>query len=225
MGDRVLDAARLDTVSLIHNPNANETVEMNAVKRIVRESWESEAKKNKGNNNTDILERHANFMNEELGSLGYETMCMQNVVANTKRMSKGEVSAYLHMIEALAIGYKARFGTEFGGLLVAGVTVVSKDTRSMRKNFDYLMNHLSKNSAVLESQIEKEIRRIEKLNYDLGRMETGILRFFRKKDIVALKGRITSKRVRISKFETKRIARRRLSDTLNARALQSPRMR
>jgi hypothetical protein len=140
-------------------------------------------------------------------------------------MSKGELVAYTHMLEALAIGYKTRFGPDFGGLLVAGATLVSKDIRSMRKNFDYFMTHISRNSSVFERAIEKEVRTIEKLNYDLGRKETGILRFFRKKDILVLKRQIKVKREKIGKFENKRVRYRLLSDALNARVSQPSRLK
>lgn len=225
MSEKVIETARLDAASVmrVHAPEINESVEANAVRRVIRENWESKLKER--GNNLDILSGHVEFMNRELGSLGYETMCMQNVVANTKHMSKGEMIAYTRMLEALAIGYKAKFGPDFGGLLVAGATLVSKDARSMRKNFDYFMSHISRNSNVFENAIEKEVRIIEKLNYNLGRKETGILRFFRKRDILVLKRQIRVKREKISKFESKRIKYRLLSDTLNERVSQSPRIR
>lgn len=223
MGEKVLDAARLDTVSLIRAPETNGTVEMNAVKRIIRENWESKVKE-KGTN-VEILSRHAEFMNNEFGSLSYETTCMPHVVTNTKPMSKNELVAYTRMLEALAIGYKKKFGADFGSLLVAGAALVSKDLRSMKKNFDYLMGNLSKNSNVFERNIEREIRMIEKLNYDLGRKDAGILKFFRKKDILVLKRQIKAKREKIGKFEGKRIKYRLLSDELNARVFQSPKIR
>lgn len=222
MSEKVLDTARLDNASTTHAPQTNETVE-NAVRRVIRENWESKVKER--GTNLDILSGHVEFMSKELGSLGYETVCMQNVVSNTKHMSKGELIAYTRMIEALAMGYKARFGPEFGGLLVAGATLVSKDARSMRKNFDYFMNHISRNSSVFENAIEKEVRTIEQLNYDLGRKETGILKFFRKKDILVLKRQIKVKREKIGKFENKRVRYRLLSDALNARVSQSPRIK
>jgi hypothetical protein len=197
-------------------------MEMNAVKKIVRENWESKIKDSKGTN-VDILGRHAEFMNREFGSLGYETMCMPNVVFNTKRMSRSEIIAYTRMLEALAMGYREKFGTEFGGMLVAGATLISKDVRTMKKNFDYFMLHLSKHSFAFERAIDKEVRMIERMNYELGRKDAGIFKFLRKKDIAELKMQIKAKRIKISRFETKRMKYSVLSEALNTRISQGSR--
>jgi hypothetical protein len=218
--ERLMGTARLELAGR-QQTEANATMEMNAVKKIVRENWESKVKE-KGTN-VDILSKHADFMNRQFGSMGYETMCMPHVVLNTKKMSRSEIIAYTRMLEALAIGYRDRFGSEFGGQMVAGATIVSKDVRGMRKLFDYFMLHISKNAFTFERAVDKEVRIIERLNYELGRKDSGLFKFFRKKDIAELKKRINIKRAKIGKFESKRMKYSVLSDALNAK-IQGPRL-
>lgn len=202
MNEKVLDTARLDAEKNEQNLKYDSTMEMNAVKKVVRESWESKLKE-KGAN-LDILGKHAEFMTKEFGSIGYETMCMQNIVAHAKHMSKSELIAYMQIAEALAVGYKSKFGLNFGGLLIAGVTLVSKDLNTMRKHFNYFMSHLSQNSDVLGRRLDKEISRMMVLNSELNKKERGLLRFLRKKEIYSLKVRIRAKQKKIVRLKTKR---------------------
>jgi hypothetical protein len=214
-----VDAVRVDAERNSHDVQNDMTLEVNAIKRIVRENWESKLKE-KGTN-LEILSKHAEFMTREFGSIGYETMCMQNVVSHTKHMSNAELLEYTRIVEALAIGYKSRFGWDFGGLLVAGATSVSKDLRSIRKHFDYLVTYLSQNSDVFDRAIEKEMKNTEELNSELMKKNSGIFKFFRKKDILFLKRRIRVKQVRIGRYQGKKEKYKTLADIVKARASQS----
>jgi hypothetical protein len=218
-----MDGVRVDAERNSRDVQDNPTIEVNAIKKIVRENWESKLKE-KGTN-LEILGKHVEFMTRELGSIGYETMCMQNIVSHTKHMSNAELLAYTHLVEALAIGYKSRFGWDFGGLLVAGVTSVSKDLRSVRKHFDYLVSYLSENSAVFDRAIEREMRNTDRLNFELSKKDSGILRFLRKKDILLLKSRIKAKQAKISRFKSRKERYSVLADTVKTRASQPYRMK
>jgi hypothetical protein len=214
-----MDAVRVDAERNSYNVQNNLTLEENAIKKVVRENWESKLKE-KGTN-LEILSRHAEFMTREFGSIGYETMCMQNIVSHTKHMSNAELLAYTRLVEALAIGYKSKFGWDFGGLLIAGATSVSKDLHSMRKHFDYLVSYLSQNSEGFDKAIEREMKNTEMLNSELMKKNSGIFRFLRKKDILFLKRRIKVRQARIGRFQVKKEKYRTLTDMVKARASQS----
>lgn len=192
-----IDASRL-------NSGANEqegdfsTIEASAVKKIVRESWEA-GLKDRGTS-LDILNEHAAFMSREFSAIDYETLCMQSIAARAKHMSKGELLAYTKAIEALALGYKARFGTEFAGLLVAGITLVAKDVKSVRKHMDYFIGHLSKSAEAYEKMLAREVERLGRLDSKLKSRNSGILRFLRKREVDQLRKGISTRRARIGRF-------------------------
>lgn len=206
-----LDASRLDT--------GISTIEANAIKKVVRESWESKLKE-KGTT-LDILNEHADFMKREFGGMNYETLCMQNIAARAKHMSKGELATYTRIVEALALGYKSRFGAEFAEPLIAGVTLISKDVKAARRHLDYFMVHISENIAAYELRIARENKRLEHADMELKRKNAGIFRFFRKREIAALNGRITAGKARIGRLEGRKRLYARIADTTRTRAEQN----
>ena len=208
MNSKELDASRLVT--------GHGTIEANAIKKIVRESWESKLKE-KGTT-LDILNDHAEFMAREFGVMNYETLCMQNIAARAKHMSKGELAAYAHIVEALALGYKARFGPEFAEPLVAGVTLLAKDVKSARKHLDYFTSHVSGSADAYGRRIAREMERLELTKAEARKMDSGILRFFRKRVIARLGMRIRAANAKIEKLEGKRLGYARLAEETRERA-------
>lgn len=194
MSSKEVEAARHGAESLGFS-----TIEADAVKKVVRENWECKLKE-KGTD-LDILNDHAAFMSRELSTIDYETLCMQNIAARAKHMSRGELLAYTKTIEALALGYKSRFGADFSGLLVAGVTLISKDAKTVRKHFDYFISHLSSGAVRCDKLIGKENGRLVSLDTELAKKNSGILRFFRKGDILRLRRSIRSRQIRIKRLE------------------------
>lgn len=212
MNSKELDASRLDI--------GHGTMEANAIKKIVRENWESKLKE-KGTT-LDILNEHAEFMNREFGAMNYETLCMQNIAARAKHMSKGELATYTHIIEALALGYKARFGQEFAEPLVAGVALLAKDLKSARKHLDYFTSHVSGSADAYGRRIAKEIQKLELTKAEAKRLDSGILRFFRKGRIAKLIKRIKTANARIERLEGRRLVHARLAEQTLERAGRKP---
>ncbi len=208
MNSKEVDASRLDA--------GHGTMEANAIKKIVRESWESRLKER--GTTLDILNEHAEFMTREFGAMNYESLCMQNIAARAKHMSKGELAAYTHTIEALALGYKARFGSEFAEPLVAGVALLAKDVRSARKHLDYFVTHLSESADAYGRRIAREASRLELADSRARRMNTGLLRFFRKRSISLLNRKVAAARARVSRLEAKRLGYAKLADQTRERA-------
>lgn len=199
------------------------TLEANAVKKVVREGWESRLKE-KGTG-LNILSDHAAFMSRELNTIDYESLCMQNIAARAKHMSKGELLAYTRTIEALALGYKFKFGANFGGVLIAGITLISKDTNTLRKHFDYFILHLSDGAGKCEKLIGRESGRLVSLDAELAKKNSGIFRFLRKKDIARLRKSIRVRQVKIIKLKSKRGRYISLAEQVKAKANATPQKR
>lgn len=196
------------------------TIEASAVKKIVREGWESGLKER--GTGLDILNDHVEFMSRELSAIDYETLCMQNIAARAKHMSKGELIAYTKTIEALALGYKSRFGVNFSGVMIAGVTSISKDVRALRKHFDYFITHLSEGTVKYERRIGRESGRIVSLDAELAKKNSGIFRFLRKGDIARLRSSIRARQVRIRKLESRKSRYVSLAERVKTKANYTP---
>jgi hypothetical protein len=179
------------------------TSEIDAIKRIMRESWEPEVK---DSNAMQILDKHIDFMTREMRLANYEVACMQNVVKNSKHMTKGELHAYTKLIEALAIGYESKFGPDITNLLIPGVTLMSKDLKSIRMHYNNLLSDLYYNLKSYDDRIAKENGRMCNLTSKLQTRESSmfLFRMFRKKEIAALRRRIKRRTNRISRLQTRK---------------------
>jgi RNase P protein component len=180
------------------------TSELNAIKRIIRESWEPDVK---DSNAMQILDKHIDFMTREMRLADYEVACMQNVVKNSKHMSKSELHAYTKLIEALAIGYESKFGPDITSLLIPGVTLLSKDLKSVRKHYNNLLSDLYYNLKSYDDRIERENGRMCGLTTKLQTQESSmfLFRMFRKKEIATLRNRIKRRTTRISRLQTRKV--------------------
>lgn len=189
------------------------TLEVDAVKRIMRENWGSDLK---DSGSLEILNSHIDFMERELKLADYEAACMRNVAAHTKHMSKGELRAYTKFIEALAIGYKSKFGMDLTNLLIAGVALLSGDLKSVRKRYDDLLEDINSTLRSYQSRIDDENTRVEGLNMKLRCKESGLflLRFLKKKEIQLLRGRIRRRMQRISRLEDGKMKHESIANTL-----------
>ena len=155
-------------------PIQSSTMEVEAVKRIIRESWQPDVK---DSSTMDILNRHVDFMARELKLADYEAACMQNVALHSKHMTRGELRAYTKLIEALAIGYKSKFGLDITNLLIAGVALLSKDLKTARKHYNNLLSDLYYNLKSYDDRIEKENNRITRLATRLQDKESRMFLF------------------------------------------------
>lgn len=186
----------------ISESGAFDTIEANAIKRVIREQWQQELGETSGN--TELLNEHASRIFKEFGSLGYETLCMQTVAARAKHMSRGELLAYTKAMEALAFGYRSRFGKEFAALMLAGTALVAKNAESITAQLDYFMAHLSKSATRYENAAAREASIIAEFDAELRMRNAGVLRFFRKKEIQLISSHIEERRAKITRLDRKR---------------------
>ena len=180
------------------------TTEVEAVKRIIRESWQPDVK---DSSTMDILNKHVDFMARELKLADYEVACMQNVALHSKHMTKGELRAYTKLIEALAIGYKSKFGLDITNLLIAGVALLSKDLKTARKHYNNLLSDLYYNLKSYDDRIEKENDRITRLATRLQDKESRmfLFRMLNKREISALRSRIKSRTEKMNKLSNRKV--------------------
>ena len=185
-------------------PIQTNTMEVEAVKRIIRESWQPDVK---DSSTMDILNRHVDFMARELKLPDYEAACMQNVALHSKHMTKSELRAYTKLIEALAIGYKSKFGLDITNLLIAGVALLSKDLKTARKHYNNLLSDLYYNLKSYDDRIEKENNRITRLATRLQDKESRmfLFRMLNKREINALKSRINKRTSRMNKLSSRKV--------------------
>ncbi len=182
--------------------NAFETMEANAIKRVIREQWQQEL--GDKSSSVELLNDHAAQIFKEFGSLGYETICMQSIATRAKHMSRSDLIAYTKVMEALAFGYKSRFGREFAALMLAGTALVAKNTESIIAQLDYFMSNLSKGAARYESAMASEAKALVELDAELRRRNAGPLRFFRKRELEHISSRIAERRAKMAGLERKR---------------------
>ncbi len=214
-----MDFKQIDAPSSnVENPNKMSgefsTLESSAIKKIVRENWESKLKV-KGLDACD-LDAHINFM-KQLGLADYEVVCMGNIATHSKHMTKNEILAYTKFVEALGIGYQARFGPGFSSLLIAGVTLVSKDLRTIRGHFETFLGHISKNAGVYRGRMDREAKVIAYLNLQLLKKNSGFFRFIRKQEIEKLRKQIEAKKSRMGRFQKQKAKYDSISTSIKAK--------
>jgi predicted RNase H-like nuclease (RuvC/YqgF family) len=139
-------------------------------------------------------------------------------------MTKSELQAYTKLIEALAIGYESKFGLEITNPLIAGVALLSKDLKSVRKHYNNLLSELYYNLKSYDDRIEKENVRVCNLTNKLQTKESSmfLFRMFRKKEIAALRNRIKKRTTGINKLQNKKARYESLTTRLKSVANSYP---
>ncbi len=183
------------------------TFESEILKRVIKESWRDrlpETSKQKDDEVVFMLDQHASKMHKVLGSFDYEVLCMPNIMANSRNMTRKELAHYLAFLEALAVGYLYKFDNEFVNLLLAGLTLKAKTLSGLMKHFESFLTLLEGRLNIYRSRAEKESRSLESICSELESMESSLLRrIFKKGDIRMLRLRTRRKAMRIKVFHSK----------------------
>ncbi|VVB76934.1 Uncharacterised protein [uncultured archaeon] len=194
---------------------------VNAIKNVVRSDWEVSAKQ--GNVSIVLLNKIAEFMRNEMRSIDYEAICMRNIVANSKQMSKEDFHDYAYVLKALTKGYKVRFGPEFANLMLVGVTSVAKDPNSARKHLDNLVDNLYGKASVYDARLHKEIIKAGAMEVQLKSKESSIIaRIFKKNEISRLKAGLDKSRCRTVRIESRKAECVSLASNLKNMATPNP---
>lgn len=167
------------------------TLESEAIKRVLRESWQNEMNEKKQTRDMmTALEAHARTMRSLLGTFDYESTCMKNITVNARLMKPAELKEYTRMVEALASGYSIMYDKEIMWLLLSGLTQLSRNARSVKKYLDLFLKNAGKKESVSTRRAVKARDSVETLLRELKTNESSIFRMFRKKRIETLKRRV-----------------------------------
>jgi len=165
------------------------TLERSAIKKVIRESWQSEVE-DKGET-ASMLNSHVASMQAFIGTLDYEALCMRQLINTTKHMSESMREEYLHAIESFASAYAQVYHSKkLLSLMLVGIVHSSKSPEAVEK---YTNEIFSIAKGRLEAASELEKQNIEKINELMNRISSvktplGIL--FRRKEIRAMEARL-----------------------------------
>ncbi len=184
---------------------ANETFEKGILRKIIRESWNSEEVKIQTDPRiSQMLEEHASKMERILGDLNYGALSMPNIIANSRKMSYRELVSYLSLLESLGIGYKQWFNSDFANIFLAGLTLKARDTHSASRHLDSFISGMERRLCYYKNRSEKEAKSLNTLVMELNSKNSGFLKFFRKGEISLLKRIISMKTRRTERLSKKK---------------------
>ncbi len=179
------------------NINSGEIAEL-AIKRIVQSSWKDQVDDPEI---AAILENHAYRMHMLFGKIDYEAFGVSNIITNMKYMTKGDLKNYVRTVELLAHFYKPKLGIELTSALMAGITSKARDVSSLKKYHSITTDKINIEIKYLETKLKLKSSELNKLNAKLQKNESNLLkRLLKKKDIKALKTKITTKMAKIEGF-------------------------
>lgn len=180
------------------NNHVNETFEKGILRKVVRESWRGKIAESTTNPRAaQILDEHASKMEDLFGTLEYGALCMPNIIANSKKMSERELTAYLTILESLGAGYKSNFNSDFANIILAGLILKARDQYSVLKHLNVFTGGIEKKLSSYKSAMEMENKDLSTLMEELEAKDSGLFRFFRKGEIRLLKRLIAMKSKRL----------------------------
>jgi hypothetical protein len=187
------------------NQVQNSTVEADILKQVIRENWRAglgeSIKINKAV--AGIYDEHAAAMRKMLNSIDYELHSMPNIVTNTKKMRKDEITLYLSSIEAIALGYYDMLDTDLTNLILIGLSHKAKDLKTVSKYLTLLTAEIERRINAYKGRATRESTRLDALYGELKVNEKGILRIFRRRKITRLRGRTNTRAFRLTRLRVK----------------------
>ena len=164
-------------------------------RNVIRQHWEGKLAgmdKAKSRHVTAEIDSHLSNMNPLVDKLDYEIFCVPNIIAHSRHITKEEFSDYLKLIESLALGYSSTLGRERTSLMLIGLTTKARNLAGAVKYYKSLATDVQSRVYRYESAITRRRKRVYSLAQRLKREEGSILRFFRRKRIVAVNKKIDS---------------------------------
>jgi hypothetical protein len=160
-----------------------------AIRRIVSNGWESRL--NVDRNTKSIITGHVLRMRDILGSFAYEISGVHNLINNSQNLSHADLQHYTKRLEAIAFGYKEILGSRLTSTIVSGITSDAKDTTTVSKQCDYMLDLLARRMKTSESKAKKFEERTESMLLRLRYMESGIFRFLKRGKIHTMRRKIS----------------------------------
>ncbi|MCL5100768.1 MAG: hypothetical protein M1122_02340 [Candidatus Marsarchaeota archaeon] len=188
-------------VSVPVQNKTNDTFEKEILDRVIKENWRGKAQN--VDQSVAILDTHAAGMRKLLNTFDYEVLCMPNIILNSKNMTKTELSSYLSLLEALAIGYKHKLDNEFVNIFMTGLTLKARNAQSVTKYLDYFIQDMEKKANYYHTRADKEKGAADNIAVELEKREASLLKFLKKREIKSLRSRFKRKTLKARKFSTK----------------------
>ena len=151
------------------------------LKEIVRRNWHGKLEiiDKAGTKNLEAeMEAHILNITDLVDALDYEVFCVPNIISHSKHMSKDEFGRYLRLMEAMAEGYSAMFGSDIAGLALIGISSKAKNAGGVEKYHKLLMSHIEARANKYHFSIEKGKKHMDNIYVRMLSYERGLLRFF-----------------------------------------------
>lgn len=178
------------------------TLVTNAIKNVMRADLETRVG-TEGGATIVMLNHLKDFLQKEL-TIGIAAVCMQNIAANSKNMSREEFQAYARTLQALTIGYKSRFGKNLATMIMVGITAMARDSRSTKKYLDGMLGGLSVRASAYDTRIAERSRKAETLSSTLKKRSTIVGRIFRRGEMKLLASGIDNHKEKIAKIASRK---------------------
>jgi hypothetical protein len=191
-----------------------QNMESKAVEEVVKRDRHDKIKDDE--HNRELFEKHLTNMRSILNNYDYELSNMHQIVSNCKKMKGNEAESYVKMLEALALGYRKKFGSALIVPFLTGVVAKAKDPYEMSKYYDVLVSEIVGKIDLANAKGRIEERKIDELMLELRYKESGIMRIFRKGEINRIKSRIIKKKKRVEKYYAKADNYRMLFSTIKS---------
>lgn len=163
------------------------------LKTVIRQHWKeklTEVEKSKGKHLSAEIDNHLANMTAIMDPIDYEAFCVPNIIQHSKHMQKEDFSAYLRLIEAMAVGYSEHLGKDLTNLILIGVTSKGRSVGSAERYLGLLLTDINSRMTYYQNHINKKSRGISIMSGRLRAHNTSVLRFFRKRKIRVLSRRI-----------------------------------
>ncbi|MDE1761846.1 MAG: hypothetical protein KGH59_01355 [Candidatus Micrarchaeota archaeon] len=185
-----------------------------ALRNVVQDSWRAKVKHDK--HLSDTIDQHTANMQRLFGSLEYEAFSVQNIIANTKNMSRAELSGYIRILEGLAYFYNNKLGNDVASTLLTGLTMKAKTLDSLNRYYRLMVGELDSRIKRYDGAKDKESRKIERLDLLLKYNEASFLSWLlKKRQINGLRTRISTRRRKLARIDERAAKERKTLDQVN----------
>jgi hypothetical protein len=197
------------------------TLVSNAIKTVMRADMETRAGA-EGGASIVMLNSLKDFLQREL-TIGIAAVCMQNVAANSKHMSREEFQAYARTLQALTMGYKTRFGKNLATVIMVGITAMARDSRSAGTYLNDMLGGLSTRANTYNARIQERSRKADDLSRTLTKKQSSIIaRIFGRGEIGLLTLGVSNHKEKITALEKRKAKCEKLASTIKGIANPQP---
>ncbi|MDE1822827.1 MAG: hypothetical protein KGH69_02970 [Candidatus Micrarchaeota archaeon] len=201
--------------------NNGQRLDESILKSVIRNNWQSKMDASERHVNKKLLEeieQHASNMYGILNGYDYEALCIPNIMANAKHMSKEDFRTYLRLMESMAIGYSNLLDREIANLLMIGLTSKTRNLGSAQRYFELLSKDIEQRVGIYNRIIERHGRKSDAMLARLKTTERNIFRIFMKRRIRVIKKAISKSASKKQRFEEKKIRYSKLMSDVRQRA-------